>query len=226
MLSISCRTAKFMIHPWHIQKKKLVVLITQFVLPNLHSKPYNLQPLLSHAKPCLVTYFVVFWKTTLYKWRTSSIEKWDKNNYHSSKSNHDILKTKQKQKLKGNTNSYFYQKEFYRIHAASHFRNTPSTASVTPVQQACPVDKISDLPTLPNKNNVSFEEQLKQQQLLIDKLTNQNNALESHAQLLEEKVAIQKTVNNLLEQKTDDLEAYSRRSCAIVLGIQKPKEET
>ena len=104
--------------------------------------------------------------------------------------------------------------------------NTPSTASATPVQQASHVDQISDLPTLLNKNNASLEEQLKQQQLLIDKLTNRINALESHVQFLEGKVAIQETLNNLLEQKTDDLEAYSRRPCAILSGIQKPKEET
>ena len=67
--------------------------------------------------------------------------------------------------------------------------NTPSTASVTPVQQASHVDQISDLPTLPNKN-ASLEEQLKQQQLLIDKLTSRINALESHVQLLEGKIAI------------------------------------
>ena len=57
--------------------------------------------------------------------------------------------------------------------------NTPSTASATPVQQASHVDQISDLPTLPNKNNASLEEQLKQQQLLIDKLTSRISALES-----------------------------------------------
>ena len=102
--------------------------------------------------------------------------------------------------------------------------NTPSTASPTPVQQASLVDLSSDLATLPNKNNASLEEQLKQQQLLIDKLTNRINALESHVQLLEEKVAIQETVDNLLELKTDDLEAYSRRSFAILSGIQKPKK--
>ena len=56
--------------------------------------------------------------------------------------------------------------------------NTPSTASATPVQQASHVDQISDLPTLPNKN-ASLEEQLKQQQLLIDKLTSRISALES-----------------------------------------------
>ena len=100
--------------------------------------------------------------------------------------------------------------------------STPSTASATPVQQASHVDQISDLP---NKNNVSLEHQLKQQQLLINKLTNRINALETHVQLLEGKLAIQETVNNLLEQKTDDLEAYSRRPYAIVSGIQKPKEE-
>ena len=58
--------------------------------------------------------------------------------------------------------------------------NIPSTASATPVQQVSHFDQISDLPTLPNKNNVSLEEQLKQQQLLIDKLTYRINALESH----------------------------------------------
>ena len=86
--------------------------------------------------------------------------------------------------------------------------NTPSTASATPVQQASHVDQISDLPTLPNKNNASLEEELKQQQLQINKLTSCVNALESQVQLLEGKIAIQETVSNLLEQKTDDLEAY------------------
>ena len=79
--------------------------------------------------------------------------------------------------------------------------NTPSTASATPVQQASHVDQISDLPTLPNKNNASLEEQLKQQQLLIDKLTSCVNALECQVQLLEGKIAIHETVSNLLEQK-------------------------
>ena len=103
--------------------------------------------------------------------------------------------------------------------------NTHSTASATPVQQASLVDQSSDLPTLPNKNNAPLEEQLKQQQLLTDKLANHINALESRVQLLEGKFVIQKTVNKLLEQKADDLEAYSRRPCAILSGIQKPKEE-
>ena len=65
--------------------------------------------------------------------------------------------------------------------------NTTSTASTTPVQQASLIQKSSDLPTLSNKSNASLEEQLKQQQLLIDKLTNRINALESHVQLLEGK---------------------------------------
>ena len=103
--------------------------------------------------------------------------------------------------------------------------NTPSTASATPVQQASHVDQISDLPTLPNENNAWLEEQLKQQQLLIIKLTSRISALESHAQLLEGKIAIQETVSHMLEQKTDDLEAYSRRPCAILSGIQKRKKE-
>ena len=115
-------------------------------------------------------------------------------------------------KLKANTNSYFYQKEFYWIHAASHFGKHPFNSISHTISTSIPCYQISDLPTLPNKNNVSLEQQLKQQQLLINKLTNRINALESHIQLLEGKVTIQETVNNLLEQKADDLEAYSRRT--------------
>ena len=63
--------------------------------------------------------------------------------------------------------------------------NTPPIASATPVQQASLVDMSSDLSTLPNKNNSSLEQHLKQQQLLIDKLRNHINALKSHLQLLE-----------------------------------------
>ena len=109
--------------------------------------------------------------------------------------------------------------------ANTSVNTTPSTASATSFQQASHVDQIFDLPTLPNKNNASLERQLKQQQLLIDKLTSRINALESYFQLLERKIAIQELVSNLLEQKTDDLEAYSRRTCAMLSGIQKPKEE-
>ena len=103
--------------------------------------------------------------------------------------------------------------------------NTTSTASATPVQQASHVDQISDLPTLPNKN-ASLEEQLKQQQLLIDKLTSRISALESHVQHLEGKIVIQETVSNLLQQKANNLETYSRRPCAILSGIQKSKKES
>ena len=103
--------------------------------------------------------------------------------------------------------------------------NTASTASATPVQQASHVDQISDLPTLPNKN-ASLEEQLKQQQLLIDKLTSRISALESQVQLLERKIVIQETVSNLLQQKANNLETYSRRPCAILSGIQKSKKES
>ena len=55
---------------------------------------------------------------------------------------------------------------------------------------------------------------------------NHINALESHVQLLEGTVVVKETVNNLLEQKTDDLEPYSRRPFTILSGIQKPEKET
>ena len=47
---------------------------------------------------------------------------------------------------------------------------TPSTASATPVQEAFLVDQSYDLRTLPNEENIWLGEQLKQQQLLVDKL--------------------------------------------------------
>ena len=43
---------------------------------------------------------------------------------------------------------------------------------------------------------------------------------------MEGKIAIQETVSNFLEQKADNLEAYSRIPCAILSGIQKPKKES
>ena len=41
---------------------------------------------------------------------------------------------------------------------------------------------------------------------------------------MEGKIAIQETVSNFLEQKADNLEAYSRIPCAILSGILKPKK--
>ena len=43
---------------------------------------------------------------------------------------------------------------------------------------------------------------------------------------MEGKIGIQETVSNLLERKADDLEAYCRRLCAILSGIQKSKKES
>ena len=143
------------------------------------------------------------------------------------KSKHDIFKTKQKQKLKANTaTTTSTKRNSTGSTPLATSVNTASTVSATPVQQASHVDQISYLPTLPNKNNASLEEQLKQQQLLIDKLTSRISALESHVQLLEGKIVIQETVSNLLQQKANNLETYSRRPCAILSGIQKSKKES
>ena len=103
--------------------------------------------------------------------------------------------------------------------------NTASTASATPVQEASNVDQSSDLPTLPNKN-ASLEQQLKQQQLLIDQLTTPISALESHVQLFKGKIVIQEMVSNLLQQKANNLGAYSRGPCTILSEIQKSKKES
>ena len=43
--------------------------------------------------------------------------------------------------------------------------------------------------------------------------------------ILDSQLAVSETVNNLLEKKADDLEAYSQRSCIHVNGLQKDDHE-
>ena len=43
--------------------------------------------------------------------------------------------------------------------------------------------------------------------------------------ILDSQLAVPETVNNLLKKKADDLEAYSRRSCIHVNGLQKDDHE-
>ena len=43
--------------------------------------------------------------------------------------------------------------------------------------------------------------------------------------ILRSQLAVSETVNNLLKKKVDDLEAYSRRSCIHVNGLQKDDHE-
>ena len=121
--------------------------------------------------------------------------------FQQIKYKHDIFKAKQKQKLKANTNSYLYQKDFHWITSLATSVNTASTESAIPVQQASHVEQFSDLPTLPNKNNASLEEQLKQQQLLIDKLTSRISALESNVQLWKGKLESRKRSVTCLNEK-------------------------
>ena len=63
----------------------------------------------------------------------------------------------------------------------------------------------------------------KQQQ--IDKLIKRVNQLEGKVPILDSQLTVSETVNNLLKKKVDDLEAYSRRSCIHVNGLQKDDHE-
>ena len=65
---------------------------------------------------------------------------------------------------------------------------------------------------------------MKKQNELIEKLVKKVNTHEEHIISLEGKLAVTETVNNLLEKKADDLEAYSRRPCLIVSGVKKEKK--
>ena len=65
---------------------------------------------------------------------------------------------------------------------------------------------------------------MKKQNELIEKLVKKVDTLEEHIIFLEGKLDATETVNNLLEEKADDLEAYSRRPCLIVSGVKKEKK--
>ena len=71
---------------------------------------------------------------------------------------------------------------------------------------------------------MNLKEQVIKQNELIEKLVKKVNTLEEHIVFLEGKLAVTETVNNLLEKKADDLEAYSRRPCLIVSGVKKEKK--
>ena len=61
---------------------------------------------------------------------------------------------------------------------------------------------------------------MKKQNELIEKLTKKANTLEGHIIILEGKLAVSKSWG----KKADDLAAYSRRPCLVVLGAKKEKK--
>ena len=73
------------------------------------------------------------------------------------------------------------------------------------------------------KDHLEVELAEKQQQ--IDKLIKRVNQLEGKVLILDSHVAVSETVSNLLKKKTNDLEAYCRRSCIHVNGLQKDDHE-
>ena len=70
-----------------------------------------------------------------------------------------------------------------------------------------------------------LEAKLAEQQQQIDKLIKRVNELEGKVTILDSKLAVSETVKNLLNKKADDLEAYSRRLCIHVNGLQKDDHE-
>ena len=70
-----------------------------------------------------------------------------------------------------------------------------------------------------------LEAKLAEQQQQIDKLIKRVNELEGKVTILDSELAVSETVKNLLNKKADDLEAYSRRLCIHVNGLQKDDHE-
>ena len=70
-----------------------------------------------------------------------------------------------------------------------------------------------------------LDAKLAEQQQQNDKLIKRLNELEGKVLILDSQLAVPETVNNLLKKKADDLEAYSRRSCIHVNGLQKDNHE-
>ena len=70
-----------------------------------------------------------------------------------------------------------------------------------------------------------LEAKLAEQQQQIDKLIKRVNELEGKVTILDSQLAVSETVKNLLNKKADDLEAYSRRLCIHVNGLQKDDHE-
>ena len=75
-----------------------------------------------------------------------------------------------------------------------------------------------------SKHRDHLEVKLAEQQQ-TDKLIKQVNQLERQVLILKSQLAVSETVNNLLREKADDPEAYCRRSCIHVNGLQKNDHE-
>ena len=69
-----------------------------------------------------------------------------------------------------------------------------------------------------------LDEKIVKQQQLLNALPKRVDYLVGNVIRLESELVISHTVTDLLEQKLNNLEAYSKRPCAILLDIKKPNK--
>ena len=107
-----------------------------------------------------------------------------------------------------------------------HQDENKTTSTTTGQSTIHPTTSVS--PSVPPINDSTNEELLRkinEQQQIITNLTNRIVALEGNVLQLEGHLAVVQNTNILLQKKSDDLEAYSRRPCIILSGIKKEKNE-
>ena len=106
----------------------------------------------------------------------------------------------------------------------------PKQINETPKQSSAAARNPPPIPTAITSqqtiDNCYLEEKFENQEQLIHNLTKKIRALESKVIVLESRLGISENVNTLLEKKLDDLEAYYRRSCIIMSGIERKRNET
>ena len=66
---------------------------------------------------------------------------------------------------------------------------------------------------------------VKKQQKIIEELMERVGHLEGSVSAMEGELAVIRNVNTLLSRQLDEADSYSRRSCMIVKGLWKPKDD-
>ena len=104
-------------------------------------------------------------------------------------------------------------------------KNTPKKACTTSINEtpAAPLAPTSQQ-QLNHQINKS-KDIIKKQQKIMEKLMQRLGRLEVTVSAMEGERAIVRNVNTFLSRQLDEEDSYSRRSCMIVTGLQKPKND-
>ena len=76
-----------------------------------------------------------------------------------------------------------------------------------------------------NHQTNKSEDIIKKQQKIIEELMERVRRLEGTVSAMEGELAVVRNVNTLLSRQLDETDSYSQRSCMIVTGLRKPKND-